>query len=639
MALADGTPQLQSRRMGDWFANPGGVWAAALLGPLLLLYMLRHRPVRRRVPSTLLWKGVAQAQVSTSPFQRLRRSLSLLLMVAALAALTFAVAGLRIPGGRTKGLPLTVIVDTTASMGASDGARTRLATARELAAQVITAAGDAEVTLLSWDGTLKPASPPRSTPDAARSALDTLAVSPHGADAGGVARALGQLAREQSSTVVFIGDRDPGTGDGVVFLQAGRVVPNFAIVTAGLREPSPGTLEINFGVEAFGTDSTTRATLALERHTGSDNDLVDARDVALEPSKRVAVIFTVDRAGLYRGVLRVSDALSVDDEAWVRCVPLPVLRVAPDASVPEPVLRALSAIEQGIGSIRVGQPAPDAAYVLAGAESGGARTRLPAAYIGPGAAPPDAAYGAKIDASGTLARPLPGPLWRGAGTPDVLVRAAWPIEHNSLMRPVLEVDGGTAIALCERKNGLRDLVIGMPLGGEEAGTFIDQPAFVIFWANWFDYVRELVDPLPRGALSTRDTLRVHELEGRSAFRVIAPDDRETELEPGTGIALRRTGVYRFSGLDAEVPLAGASLLDPEESSLAVSGETDNESGLALVAEGAGKGGEAALELAPWLALIGAALLLTEWALFRRRFPRRNSASPNAGAPHTPATRS
>jgi hypothetical protein len=587
----------------------------------------------------VLWKGVAQAQVSTSPFQRLRRSLSLFLMIAALAALTFAVGGLRIPGGRTKGLPLTVIIDTTASMGSSEGGRTRIAIARDLAARVIAAAGDTEVTLLTWDGTLRAVSAPHSTPDVARSALDSVSISPQGAEAGGVSRALRQLVTEQASTVVFIGDRNPGVGEGVDYLQAGAPAANLAIVTAGLREPSPGALEISFGVEAFGTQAQTRATLALERGNGETPELVDARDVTLEPGKRVAVIFTVDRPGLYRGVLRVSDALSLDDEAWVRCVPLPVLRVAPDGSVPEPVLRALSAIEQGIGSIRVGEPGPDAAHVLAGPESGGARTRLPAAYVGPGASPPDVAYGAKIDASATLARPLPGSLWRGAGTPDVLVRACWPVKHSALMRPVLEVDGGAAIALCERKNGLRDLVIGMPLAGDAAGTFADQPAFIIFWANWFDYVRELIDPLPRGAQSTRDTIRVHELEGRTAFRVEAPDDRETELAPGSGIALRVPGVYRFSGLDGEVPLVGASLLDPEESSLFVSIDTDNETALASVADGAGKGGTAALELAPWLALLGAALLLTEWALFRRRFPRRNGASPSAGAPHTREARS
>jgi hypothetical protein len=623
--------------MSDWFANPAGLWAALLLGPLMLLYMLRHRPVRRRVPSTLLWKGVAQAQVSTSPFQRLRRSLSLLLMIAATASLTFAIAGLRVPGGTTRGLPLVVIIDTTASMGASDGGQTRLDAARELARRAIAAAGNAEVTLLAWDGTLKAVGAPRGPADAAISGLGSITVSPHGAEGGGVSRALRQLAAEGDSTVVFIGDLDPGVGDGVVFLQSGASAPNFAIVTAGTREPAPGKLEINFGIEAFETQAPERVTLALERISRSGPELIDARDVTLAPLQRTAVNFRVDRAGLYRGVLRVADALSLDDEAWVRCVPLPVLRVAPDASVPGPVLRALSAIEHGIGSIRIGQPAPDAAYVLAGPESGGARTRLPAAYIGPDAAPPEVSYGARIEASATLARPMPGPLWRGAGTPDVLVRAAWPIQHTSLVRPLLEVDGGTAIALCERKSGLRDLVIGMPLGGEEAGTFIDQPAFVIFWSNWFDYVRELIDPLPRGAQRTRDTVRVHELEGRSAFRVVAPDDRETELEPGAGVALRHPGVYRFSGLEGEVPLIGASLLDPEESSLSVTTGHDNDATLSVIAEGSGLGGAAALDLAPWLALLGAALLLTEWALFRRRFPRRNEASPTAAALHSPAT--
>ena len=625
--------------MADWFSNPAGFWALTLLAPLLLLYMLRHRPVRRRVPSVLLWAGVAEAQVSTSPFQRLRKSVSLFLMVAALLAMLLALAGFRIPQGSPQGLPITIVLDITAGMGAREDGRTRLELARELAQDVIDAAGNSRVSLLSWDGSLRPLAPAESSAAAASSALDTLQVSARGADSAGLSRALKQLAGDGGRHVVMIGDQDPGNEGNVRFLLVGSNRPNAAIVTAGVNEPTSGRIEITFGIELYGADQPQRVTVALERSIGDGTELVDARDETLAPGRRVASTFTVRDAGLYRGVLRINDALGTDDSAWLRATLLPVLPVYVSTDAPEPVRRALSAIEQGMRTIRIAGSAEGAAAVLTGREGAGAQPRLPAAFLGPIAAPPGVSFGAETDASGTPARPLPAILWRGAGTPGVIARQVWPITFDGLMRPVLEVDGGPAVALCERDNGLRDLVIGMALT-PDGGTFQDQPAFVIFWANWFDYVRGLLDPLPRGALTTRDTLRVPALDGRDRFYLTGPgSDRETELAPGAGHGLQAPGIYRTRGLQTSVADFGVSLLDATESDLAVTANIDNDAVMEWISQGADAGERGALDLGPWLALIAAALLVIEWLLFRRRFPRRavDAAQPSTN-PHTRAAR-
>ncbi|MCC7509830.1 MAG: VWA domain-containing protein [Planctomycetes bacterium] len=625
--------------MTDWFANPAGFWAITLLAPLLLLYMLRHRPVRRRVPSVLLWAGVAEAQVSTSPFQRLRKSVSLFMMLAALLAMLLALSGFRIPRGSPQGLPITIVVDATAGMGAREGDRTRLDLARDLARQVIDAAGNSRVSALSWDGSLRPLAPADSSAAAASDALDALQASHRGADSAGLSRALKQLAGDGGRHVVIIGDRDPGTEGDVRFLRVGGNRPNAAIVTAGVNEPAPGRIEINFGIELFGADQPQRVTVALERSRGDSTELVDARDETLEPGRRIACTFTVRDAGLYRGVLRINDALGTDDSAWLRATLLQVLPVYVSADAPESVRRALSAIEQGMGTIRLVTSADSAATVLTGSEGSGAQPRLPAAFLGPIAAPPGVTFGAVTDASATAARPLPTLLWRGAGTPGVIARQVWPIMSDGLMRPVLEVDGGPAIALCERDNGLRDLVVGMSLT-PDGGTFQDQPAFIIFWANWFDYVRGLLDPLPRGALSTRDSLRVPALDGRERFFVTGPSaDVEVELAPGAGHSLHAPGIYRTRGLETSVADFGVSLLDASESDLAVTQNIDNDSVMEWIGQGAESGERGALDLGPWLALIAAALLVMEWLLFRRRFPRRPvDAVQTLGHPHTRATR-
>ncbi len=608
--------------MANWFGNLAGLWAGLLLIPLLLLYMMRHRPVRRRVPSLRLWVGAVQAQVATSPFQRLRRSLSLLLMILALLAMVLALAGLRIPDAKRRGLPVTIVLDVTASMAARYENGTRMEAARRLALRAIEASGADRVTLLAWDGTLRPLAQSDAPPGTAADALDAVQAGHKAADDAALYRAMAQLASGTQQPIVLIGDRDPATDD-VAFLQAGAPLLNAAIVSASLHDPAPGQMELTLGLELFGARSTQRATIALERLIEDSPELVDARDILLEPGQRVAAVFPISQPGLYRGVLRGTDALAADDTAWARCVPLPVLPVAIGDGVPSPVTRAVEAIAGGMGSVRIAGPSPDAAHISATVR--GIRTRLPVACVGPGASPPGVEFADAVDASATPARPSPGTLWRGAGLPDIAVQTAWPITFRGTIQPVLEVDGGTAIALCRRDNGLDDLVLGLPLEGEGAGNLAEQPAWLVLWANWFEYVRGLIDPLPRGGFSTRDIVRVPALDGRETFEVIAPDGSTQNVQPGAGLPTHLPGVYRVNGLDAPVPLLGASLLDAAESDLAVTQGADNDATMAALQEGRLAGGTGPLELAPWLAMAGAFLLITEWALYRRRFPRRAPA--------------
>ena len=80
--------------------NPQGLWLLGLLGPLLLLYILRVRRERVRVASTWLWQAAARDMLARSPWQRLRRRLLLLLEILALLALGVALARPALSGAR-----------------------------------------------------------------------------------------------------------------------------------------------------------------------------------------------------------------------------------------------------------------------------------------------------------------------------------------------------------------------------------------------------------------------------------------------------------------------------------------------------------------------------------------------------------
>jgi hypothetical protein len=623
--------------MANWFASPALLWLGLLIGPLLLLYMLRHKPVRKRVPSIVLWTGVAQSQIATSPFQRLRRSLSLLLMLLALTALVLALSGLRVPGGEKRGVPLTVIIDVTASMNASETGGLRIDLARQRAEEVIDAAGNSDVSLFAWDGNLHAQTPADGDPAVAVRALNQLEPAHYGASDSALVRTLDQLTKDANRRVVLVSDHSPGQIGSAFYVQAGQPKMNIGVVSASLSETTSSQIDLFFGLDLSGSDKPVRVPLILERmRQDGTADLVDARDLDMQPGRRNSVTFSGVEPGLYAMRVKLEDALELDNVAWLRLSRLPVQDVVITGTAPPALLRAVEAIQEANQVIRLLPAGTEdrlsTSYVFTDMASSGAEPRLPSAYLAPEAAPRDVRYGETTDVAEAATRPVPCFLWRGAGTPDLRIPKVYEVETSRYLKPVLEAGTGPAIVLTTRDNDLHDLLIAFPLD-ETATGFSGRVAFLIFWANWFDYVRRAREPLPRGAVGTRQTVNLKPLAGRQDFkygRLDAPDREDGS--PGRALQFDQTGVYIFEGLDdTDLPLVGVSLLDANESDLSLPDPVgyDVESMRVWMRDFDGQGERRDLNLRPWLALLAGVLLLFDWYWFRRKFPNQTEPAPPA----------
>jgi len=120
------------------FLAPVMFWAAAVAVPaLLLLYFLKLRRREEAVSSTFLWRRAVQDLQVNAPFQRLRKSLLLLLQLLILAAAIFALARPIVKTELTDQESLVLLIDQSASMNTIEEGASRLEIAKEQAKRLV----------------------------------------------------------------------------------------------------------------------------------------------------------------------------------------------------------------------------------------------------------------------------------------------------------------------------------------------------------------------------------------------------------------------------------------------------------------------------------------------------------------------
>ena len=123
------------------FLNPSAFYLLAFLPIVVLLHFLKLRRQRHVVPSVMLWLEAIEDMKANVPFQRLRNSLLLPLQILFLLVVVGGVArpALRQLGGLAE--QSIVIIDTSASMGATDLGENRLDVAKAEALKLINQLG------------------------------------------------------------------------------------------------------------------------------------------------------------------------------------------------------------------------------------------------------------------------------------------------------------------------------------------------------------------------------------------------------------------------------------------------------------------------------------------------------------------
>lgn len=124
------------------------IWAASLLlavpPVLILLYFLKLKRKPLQVPSTFLWKKSVEDLHVNSLFQWLRRNVLLFLQILAVLGLIYGVLAPKFFARGGEGRRYVILVDNSASMGATDVDGGRLEQAKQQAIAEVDAAGDSD---------------------------------------------------------------------------------------------------------------------------------------------------------------------------------------------------------------------------------------------------------------------------------------------------------------------------------------------------------------------------------------------------------------------------------------------------------------------------------------------------------------
>lgn len=311
------------------FTSPLALLGLLFIPAVVAMYMLRLRRDQAVVPSTLLWSKLLTDVEANAPWQRLRRSLLLLLQIllVVIIALLAARPFLERPAGLARDIVL--VIDTSASMAATDVAPTRLEAAKTAAIDALRELPTGgKVSVIAADRTARIVVNETTDLGRVRQAIGALQTSTMPGDLGDALELASKLAARSGDAQVLVAtDAAIVTPTvkidaPVTVLPVGRDQRNQAIVALAVRTaPSAVTRSVFISIANLDLESAQRRI-----EVWGDGNLLEARDISMDAQARSDVVIDdvpneirtleVRLVGRDPAAAVAPDHLAIDDRAW-----------------------------------------------------------------------------------------------------------------------------------------------------------------------------------------------------------------------------------------------------------------------------------------------------------------------------------
>jgi hypothetical protein len=311
------------------FIAPQNFLFAGLIGFIILLYMLRLRRKERVIASTLLWQSALRDVQANSPWQKLRSSLLMWLQIAFLALAVFALVRPAITVLASGGQTIAIIMDASASMGATDVSPSRFNRARAEATRLVSAlsSGD-KATIISASSRTRVLAPLTVDKNVLQRAIGNARTHDTTCNLREAVTLAASLLRDKKPAQIYILSDgavppldDLSTGDiGLQFVKIGSGNNNLAITAMDVRRgyAEGSKYEIFTTVRNF---SKQERTVNLE--LSHDGELVAVRPLTIPSGGEQSQLFSEGNfeSGLFNVRLDTTDDLAADNTAYAMLEP------------------------------------------------------------------------------------------------------------------------------------------------------------------------------------------------------------------------------------------------------------------------------------------------------------------------------
>ncbi len=312
------------------FTTPLALLGLLFVPAVVAMYLLKLRRDEAVVPSTLLWARLVADVEANAPWQKLRRSLLLLVQLLLVIALALLASRpfLERPAGLARDIVL--VIDTSASMAATDVVPDRLTAAKQVAIDALKdLPTGGKVSVIAADRAARIVVNGSSDLARVRSAIEAIPVTQSRGDLADALELASKLAARSGDAQVLVAtdaalDAKPTARISVPIkvLGVGRERRNQAIVALAVRT-SPSAITRSVFVSVANLDL---APAVRRLELWADDRLLEVRDVTLDPQARSDVIIDdLPRAVRTVEVRLVAadangpaapDLLVADDRAW-----------------------------------------------------------------------------------------------------------------------------------------------------------------------------------------------------------------------------------------------------------------------------------------------------------------------------------
>lgn len=338
------------------FLAPLGFLFALSLPVVVVFYLLKRKRVVRVVPSTVIWqKFLAETQAS-APFQRLRHNWLLLLQLLMLLLAVLALARPYFSGKTTGGRILVTVLDSSASMQATDETPSRFEKARKQALSLVDSLSpDDQMAVLQAGANTEVKQSATSEKAALRRAIEDAKVTDSTTRLNEALKLAQTLSQNNVKAEIHLFS-DGATGSleefenkglPLVFHKVGQRGVNLGVVNLDVKSnpDNPAQRAVFATVYNASTNaSETRVELLL------DGKVLDVKNLSLKAGESSPQVFLAnqDRDGVFTVRLDGQDDLAADNQASVVSLlpqPVKVLLATTGNRFLEKALKAIPTIE------------------------------------------------------------------------------------------------------------------------------------------------------------------------------------------------------------------------------------------------------------------------------------------------------